>query len=321
MGDNEAKEEGFAGYTQLRFEQGPWLAVGGARLEHTRLDLTGRNVNLDEQTWEKVKDKNDYTHVLPSINVRYTVGSRTHVRIAAGQSIARPDYYDLVPYVVQEDDEVEMGNPDLKASQASHFDLMVEHYFGGLGVLRAGYFFKWIENDIYAATREEEDLSITMRLNSDLSQIHGVELNYNQQLVFLPGIAKSLGLYSNYTLAWSEAEVPGRADFVRMPGQSKHTANLSLGFERWGFSTRISYNIHGSYLSEVGEDADSDIWYDTRTQLDWSLSQELFENFILFAEFTNLLDQPLRYYQGDSDRPIQIEHYGITSLAGIKYSF
>lgn len=77
LGDYEAKEQVFAGYTQLRLEQGPWLAVGGVRLEHTRLDLTGRNVNLDEQTWEKVKDKNAYTHVLPSMNVRYAVGSRT----------------------------------------------------------------------------------------------------------------------------------------------------------------------------------------------------------------------------------------------------
>lgn len=321
LGDYEAEEQVYAGYLQFRFSRGPWLAIGGARVEQTRLDLTGRSVDMDEESWDKVQDKNSYTHVLPGLNMRYALTPRTQVRAASWLSISRPDYYNLVPYLTQEDDEVEMGNPDLDASEATNFDVMVEHYFGGLGVVSAGYFFKWIEKDIYTATRELDELSVTMPLNGDWAQIHGLELNYNQQLIFLPGILQSLGLYSNYTFGWSEASVPGRSDVVRMPGQAKHSANLALSFERWGFSSRVSYNIHGSYLSEVGEDADSDIWYDTRTQLDLSLSQELFEGFFLFAEFTNLLDQPLRYYQGDEDHPVQQEFYGITSVAGIKYSF
>lgn len=188
-------------------------------------------------------------------------------------------------------------------------------------MVSAGYFFKWIEQDIFTTMRESEGLKITMPINGDWAQIHGMELNYSQQLLFLPGIAKSFALYGNYTYAWSEAEVPGRSDLIRMPGQSEHMANVSISFERWGFSTRLSYNMHGDYLSEVGESSEEDVWYDSRTQLDWSASQELFNGFFVFVELSNLLDEPLRYYQGDDNKPVQIEYYGIMTLAGIKYSF
>ncbi len=40
-----------------------------------------------------------------------------------------------------------------------------------------------------------------------------------------------------------------------------------------------------------------------------------------YAEATNLLNQPLRYYQGTSDRTMQAEYYGVRVNAGVKISF
>lgn len=37
-----------------------------------------------------------------------------------------------------------------------------------------------------------------------------------------------------------------------------------------------------------------------------------------YAEANNLLNQPLRYYQGTKDRTMQSEHYGIKVNAGVK---
>ena len=36
------------------------------------------------------------------------------------------------------------------------------------------------------------------------------------------------------------------------------------------------------------------------------------------GEATNLLNQPLRYYQGTSDRTMQAEYYGVRLNAGVK---
>ena len=40
-----------------------------------------------------------------------------------------------------------------------------------------------------------------------------------------------------------------------------------------------------------------------------------------YAEANNLLNQPLRYYQGTKDRTMQSEHYGIKVNAGVKINF
>lgn len=41
----------------------------------------------------------------------------------------------------------------------------------------------------------------------------------------------------------------------------------------------------------------------------------------VYAEATNLLNQPLRYYQGTKDRTMQAEYYGVKLNAGVKVSF
>ena len=40
-----------------------------------------------------------------------------------------------------------------------------------------------------------------------------------------------------------------------------------------------------------------------------------------YAEANNLLNQPLRYYQGTKDRTMQAEYYGVRMNAGLKISF
>jgi TonB-dependent receptor len=317
----EANENLYAGYLQSRAEIGKWMLLGGARFERTHLEYTGNAVNADNETVQKITETKAYNHILPALHVRYAITPKMNVRLAATQTISRPDYFDLVPYEYQEDNEIERGNPDLDASKATNFDLLFANYFQSVGVISAGYYYKWIEDLIYENTWEEGANEITSKRNGDWGQIHGVEVAWSQQFAFLPGALSSLGLYTNYNFAWSEAIVPAREDLITMPGQSDHMGNVALSFERWGFSGRIAWNWHGSYLAEVGEDDDADVYYDNSSRLDVSISQELSKGLIVFAEATNLTDQPLRYYVGSADNAKQIEYYGISAKMGIKYGF
>ena len=58
-----------------------------------------------------------------------------NVTVAYSKSLARPDYYDLVPYQYSnsDDDEVEFGNSDLEATVADNYDIIFEKYFGSTG--------------------------------------------------------------------------------------------------------------------------------------------------------------------------------------------
>jgi TonB-dependent receptor len=325
VGDYEAKENVIAGYMQTRLELGAWMFLGGARYEYTDLEFTGRQVNLDDETVSKVEGSNDYGHLLPSFHVRYNPWPKANLRASYSKSIARPDFYDLVPYVLTEDDEMSIGNPDLKASEASNVDLSFAHYFQSVGTVSLGYYYKWIDGLIYETVTEETigdtDFEVLQKVNGTWGEVHGLEASWNQQFTFLPGALAGLGVYSNYNFAWSEAEVPARDTRTDLPGQSAHTANAALSFERWGFGTRLAWNYQSAFLDAVGAEADEDIYYDQSHHLDLSVSQQIGKKITVFAEMSNLTNQPLRYYQGSKDKVIQQEYYGITTGLGVKASF
>ncbi len=128
------------------------------------------------------------------------------------------------------------------------------------------------------------------------------------------------GIYANYTYTESNADLPDRPD-INLPGQAGNVGNFALTYEKYGFSGRISLNYHGSYIDEVGDDEDHDIYYDDHLQLDLSASQQIFGGLQFYLEAINLTDEPLRYYIGKDDRPIQREFYSWWMHAGLKYSF
>jgi hypothetical protein len=80
-------------------------------------------------------------------------------------------------------------------------------------------------------------------------------------------------------------------------------------------------NFHGSYVDQVGATSLLDRHYDTHKQLDVSLSQKLQRNLRVFADFLNLNDALLRYYQGTTDRVLQEEHYRWWVTFGVKVGY
>jgi TonB-dependent receptor len=163
-------------------------------------------------------------------------------------------------------------------------------------------------------------------MNGQKAHVQGLELVFQRQLNFLPSFLSGFGLYTNYTYIESEAlfppsEIDGSERKASLPGQAKHVGNFGLSYEKYGFSGRLVANYHGKYLSEVSDSAANDIWFDDHIQLDLSLSQRIARHMRVFADLVNLNGEPLRAYQGVSDRPIQREYYSWWGTFGIKLDF
>lgn len=325
-----ATEQTIAGYAMARGEFGKFSALAGARYEQINIEYTGNEVVFNEEgdyeITNKVNGENDYGKLFPMVHLRYALTDRTNLRAAWTNTQARPNYYDLVPYriVKREDEELALGNPMLEATTAMNFDFMAEHYFASVGVLSGGFFYKGLENYIYATTSETvggsfDGYEATQPVNGESATLFGIELNWQQQLSFLPGALDGLGIYANYTFTDSEAEVPGRDEKITLPGQAQHVGNVALSYEKFGFSGRVALNFSGEFISEVGEEAADDIYYDKHVQLDVSLSQRITDNIRIFADLINLTDAPLRYYQGSTDRPIAQEYYSWWSHIGVRF--
>jgi TonB-dependent receptor len=220
---------------------------------------------------------------------------------------------------------VELGNAALRPTTSWNLDLLLERYLESVGVISGGVFYKRLNDYIFGSTftadRAGERYEFLQPQNGESAWLAGVEFALQRQLEFLPAPLDGLGLYANYTLTGSSARFPHREATSALPGQSRHLGNLALWFEKRGFSARMAVNVHGRFISEVGEAAGDDEYYDNHRQVDLTVSQTLSPRVRLFAEFLNLTNAPLRYYQGVRTRPIQEEYYRPWMNFGVRVGF
>ena len=343
-----AKETITAGY--LRWDQdfsSRISMIAGLRLENTSINYKGNLIQNEEDLEGTRTVKNSYLNVLPGLTFKYTPLENFIVRAAATTAIARPNYYALSPYVntVLDDNAIDAGNPDLKASYAWNYDLMGEYYFKSVGLISGGVFYKKVNDFIYQFRDENltsasfgsqfpdlpnpvpagENWTLTQARNGESVKVYGLEVALQRQLDFLPGaFLKGFGVYTNYTYTKSKADGIYNEDGekrtgISLPGTAPHMFNASLSWENRKFSARLSLNYAAAYLDELGGGDFEDRYYDKQTFLDANASYTLRKSLRIFAEVNNITNQPLRYYQGISSQTMQMEYYTTRFNLGVKF--
>ena len=335
-GNFNAKENVVAGYVRFDQQLGEYVGlVAGLRMENTQLEYAGNQLLIDENgdiSLEPTEeDKDFYTNFLPSLIGKFSFSSNSKLKFAWTNTIARPKYYDLVPHVEinREDMEVNIGNPSLEATQSMNFDLMVEHYYNTVGLISAGAFYKDLQDVIvekqltnYTFNGEVYD-KFKQPVNAGDADLLGVELAFQRQFDFLPGFWKQFGFYANYTFTHSKMKnisLDGREDDdMQLVGTPENIVNTSLYYEGKKLTVRASLNYADAFVDEPGETALKDRYYDKVTYLDVNASYAFTRKLRLFAEANNLLNTPLRYYQGESKYTMQAEYYDVKFNLGLKF--
>ena len=340
-GDYDATEQVTAAY--LRFTQKlgrKLILMAGLRMEYTNLETSGFNWNVDENGDETLdptgKVKNDYVSWLPSFLVKWDATDDLKVRASYTKTLARPKYSHLVAnatYNTEESPvEITLGNPDLKPITSHNFDLSGEYYFKSVGLVSAALFYKRVKDysvnlkrDMPYANYAEAEVS--QPLNAFDADLLGVELGFQRDFGFIAPALKCVGFYGNYTYTHSNIvkSAFGDKDEQALPGSPEHMANASLYFDKWGLNVRLSYNFTSAFQDdeEYVEEAALRRYYDAVNYLDLNASYTWGKNvkFTVYAQANNLLNQPLRYYQGEKDRTMQVEYYGVKLNAGFKVNF
>lgn len=341
-GEYKARETVTAGY--LRFDQnfGKKLsAMVGLRLENTHLKYNGRKLTLnddgDPESLTVTPDvKDSYLNILPSVLLKYNVNEDFKIRGSFTETLSRPKYSALIPNVNinNKDSELTLGNPELKPTTSFNFDLSADYYFKSVGLVSIGIYYKDINDFIVTQTvrgYEYEGNSYDKFMqprNVGDANLLGVEVGYQRDFGFIAPTLKCVGFYGTYTYTHSKVNnfnFTGRENEkdLKLPGSPEHTANASLYFEKGGLNVRLSYNFASDFIDEMGESAFYDRYYDKVNYMDvnasYTFGKKLRTTF--YAEANNLLNQPLRYYQGISERTMQSEHYGVKVNAGVKINF
>lgn len=332
--DFDATEKIYAGY--LRYDQrigGKVDVVLGLRVEHTASRYSANTWITDADESESIKridgENDSYTNILPSIIAKWDVSDAFKVKAAWTNTLARPKYIDLTPRQMMnfEDDEITLGNPNLVPTKSMNMDLMAEYYTKG-GMFSAGLFYKDIKDFIVEERLRDKEANghvwdkYFRPINAGDARLFGFEVSAQQSLVFLPGLLRNFNIYTNYTYNHSDVNnfnYEGREkDKMSMPGTPKHTFNAALGYDAHRFSARLSYNYASDFLDELGKEAFYDRYYDSVNYLDFNLSVKASKHVHIYANVNNILNQPLRYYQGEKDRTMQIECYNFRFDTGVK---
>ncbi len=334
----DAEEDIFAAYGMIEQKLGAAFSfTAGIRVEKTSIDYTG--YSIDVETAETLADvssitnSKSYTNWLPNLQAKYKFTKNTIARFAWTNTIARPNYYDLVPYqnINSADEEASFGNSNLEATESMNFDLMFEHYFANVGIFSAGAFYKDIDNFIYNYTFDGDlvignnpasTYEITQPFNGGNAHIYGFEFALQRRLNFLPGFLRNLTVYTNYTYTDSAVDgIKNREDGMALAGAVKNMFNASLAYENDRISVRTSLNFADDYISEYDSNPFEDTYYDSQLFIDINASYAIQKNLRVFAEVKNLTNQELRFYQGSKDQTKQAEFYNYNWNVGLKYNF
>ena len=221
------------------------LLTAGIRFEWTETNIT----NTAET---EISGKSTDTDLIPSLHYLFTWTENTSVRASITNTVRRPTFDDMVPYVVYEDGTLdkpdEAGNPDLLPETATGLDVGIEHYFAKqAGNIGLNVFYRDIDDKIETrvnfnsvAGRYEESsenigeaalkgIEFDASLNMDNYGIQGLTLSTNA--IFLDGEV-------------TDQDTGLKAAFKEMPDYV-----YNIGFDHLIPAIDVSWGMNFNYIS------------------------------------------------------------------------
>jgi len=354
--DYEAGEKIYAGYLMAELNIGQKLLIlPGFRFESTTNDYKTifGDILVDENGKTTLFEAEDtlgtrtYDEFLPMFHVRYKFTDWFDARIAVTKSLSRPNYFNLVPWerISHFEATVERGDPSIKHTKVWNYDLFLSFY-SNLGLLTLGGFYKTLDDIDYIRTARIQEsgpttgYQLTSPENSEgETTVKGFEIDIQTNLRFLPSPFDGILINANYTFIESETffpfleegprstVFPFGATFIdssrsgRMPGQSDHIANISIGYEKGDFTGRVSMIYQGSLLQTIGTREELDGFTDDFVRWDFIAQYKFIKNFKLIFNINNFSDRPEKAFLGIESFSSREEFFGWTADLGIKYSF
>jgi iron complex outermembrane recepter protein len=281
-----------------------------------------------------------YDDLFPSAQVRYSATNNLIVRGAFYRSVLRPDPQNLSRSLTVSDNELAFAtaNPDLQPEYSSNYDTRVEYYFEPVGVLSAGFFYKEIKDaqisttSLFSAGDVPQDIldlgyteagllasgaQFTRVTNGGSAIVRGFELEYSQQLSFLPGVFRGLGVFANYTRTTTSN--PGL--FTGGSGVPKDSINAGVNYTLKAFSGGVKFNWVGERILTVPGANGIGNYERERLQIDVNAAYKLHRRATVFMNIANLTAAPSYRYNNNTAFMNRHGAFGAKYTFGLRGSF
>lgn len=246
--------------------------------------------------------------MLPSAVATFFLTDKQQLRAGFSQTLSRPDFRELssAPFTDINTNQETVGNPNLKQTSITNWDLRWEYYLSPTENIFAGFFWKDLTKPIELVA-VPGSAGLNTYQNTDKANIYGFELELLKKLDFVHPVLQNFYIGGNYT--WSASNVQLNAQNLiaqttndrPLQGHSAQIFNFQIGYDNpaWKTQATLLYNISSKRIMAAGVLGAPDKYEQPVHQLDFVLSQNLYKGLSVQASMQNLLDDDIRITQGD----------------------
>ncbi|MEM9990632.1 MAG: TonB-dependent receptor [Bacteroidota bacterium] len=304
--------------------------VAGFRGEQTNMFVESRDTSL-------AQGQIDTFDILTSLNLTYKLRENMNVRLAATQTLARPNMRELAPFVSFDfgGDFRIQGNPNLSRTLIQNYDLRWEMFPNPGEIVAASVFYKNFNNPIVTQFVPESANPLIQYVNVANASVYGVEFEFRKSLDFI-GLER-FRILTNFAYMQSQVDIaadelsiieefnPEKGTTRPFQGQSPYLINASLNYTNpdQQLEAILAFNVFGRRLAVISEGADPDIYEDPRPQLDFSISKKFQNNLGVKLSVRNILNPDVRTSMRFKDEEYLITQFraGIDFGVNVSYSF
>ncbi|QGZ39995.1 iron complex outermembrane receptor protein [Pseudoduganella flava] len=349
-------EKTATGYAKLSIdtELGPVPLRGNVGMQVVHVNQESRGVAVVGGQLKDINGGASYTDYLPSTNLIFDLGRWSDawtLRFGAAKTLARPQMSDMRAGVSGGVSGTTFewsgsgGNPRLEPWRANSYDLSMEKYFGKRSYIAGAYFYKKLKTYIYNQQTAHdftgfpnpstvEPISnigtLNRPANGNGGMVRGVELSGSLEGGMLWDPLDGFGLIASVSGTESSIHPNGPGTKEKLPGLSGVVRNITLYYEKYGFSTRVSQRYRSAYRGEVtglfAQRSFSEILAEKQIdfQVGYAIESGPYKGLSILLQVNNLNNEPYQTRQGDpfasgAYAPERYTTYGRQMLLGLNY--
>jgi outer membrane receptor protein involved in Fe transport len=251
----------------------------------------------DRHTYSKVTD------FLPGVNATFKLAQKSNLRLTGSQTVIRPELRELSKLTIY-DFELNAsvsGEPNLKRTKITNFDLRYELYPSAGEMFTVGVFYKNFENPIESIYFEGSGgSSLFSYQNVAKATAFGFEVEGRKKL------STRFTLQANGSYINSKIDDAALKVSRSLQGQSPYLINAGLLYDvvEKGFNMTALFNQVGKRIYLVGDAfgaGSPDVFENPRALVDFQISKKFAEN-KAEIKFTvsDILNQRQIFYQNNS---------------------
>ena len=316
QGDFTVRERDLAAYAMANLAGKGWRGNVGLRLVETREYSLGYNLDANNAFAPSVVTHN-YVDLLPSTNFKFDLSKELVARLAASETMSRPDYSALSPAVSLNNIDLtgSGGNPNLKPIRSYNYNGTLEWYFAPQSILSMDVFYMNMPSYVTFGYNTQH------YLNTSIDQVSGFIItspfniganNKGVELAWQQPLWHDFGALLNYTYANGKTSA-GQP----LVGSSNSTYNTEFYYERDGFSARVAYTYRSSFL--VGLANVTPQYAASLGTVAASINYKINEHLTLTFDGLNLNNPIIKYYS-NAQQPQAFYSNGRQYYLGVRMS-